>query len=643
MTNTRITKEILVQTALKLVPPLIRSSLLSEKTFREKYGFRPEAKIFFENNSIAFKWSILYKAVSSVLSENCITEISDTGGRVWTLQNESSENEVPNLILASTNQRLDLSDFNVLSKKSSTRIRTLEKLTSEVNLPSYACEKWRRILIERALEYEEFIAFHNDLLETPVNFEQLIQDDIITGKSSASTLVPNSLRYFERLVGVYDGSSSIREYAARTGRNLFLQLAEWRPIDGFLLGLLLSSHSDLTAQIPIDKLSKEKLAQAYDFIEKHGDTLSRLGALEVGLRILPAHPEVEPFLMPLVIRIRDDDVEKIAGEINLLSALFVLVDGELSRLRLMTDKPPFYRRLASLAQAALIHRQVTRFNVDKDELIKWAIISRGEQFYMQSLADMRIEPRWIPEFFEAHQMKADFVGRIVLAGREYEKNMTSETLQNIILGDDPHSLSKLFDFPRLFYPGPLEGTENNPNTLPDDLARVIKENLNTEKVNASSFIAIINLAIIYDITLEHAELAATALRRGKYTLSNLEDKSQLMGIMNGLATVAAVTRNPTLADELRILVRRYYRDPQYGFSIVEALRICLITSAAHKDLMEWRNFAGEWLTELAFEKLKKDEVKLFHSHLLKLLHTVPELWVSCSRADAALLALHNLK
>ena len=48
-----------------------------------------------------------------------------------------------------------------------------------------------------------------------------------------------------------------------------------------------------------------------------------------------------------------------------------------------------------------------------------------------------------------------------------------------------------------------------------------------------------------------------------------------------------------LADELRILVRRYCTDPEYGFSIEETMRICLVASASWEELKEWREFAGE--------------------------------------------------
>ena len=66
------------------------------------------------------------------------------------------------------------------------------------------------------------------------------------------------------------------------------------------------------------------------------------------------------------------------------------------------------------------------------------------------------------------------------------------------------------------------------------------------------------------------------------------------------------------------------------------MRMCLVTSAAHQELIEWRNFAGQWLTELAFAEMDRNDAELFLSRLTSLLHSTPELWVSCARAEAAL-------
>jgi hypothetical protein len=105
---------------------------------------------------------------------------------------------------------------------------------------------------------------------------------------------------------------------------------------------------------------------------------------------LPNKPELEPYLISLVKQIRDD-VDSVLHGIKLFSALFILVNGGLSQLRLMADTPPFYRRLASLAQAALIQRKLVNSSVNEN-FYEWAMNNRGEQIYWQSYADMRLEP-----------------------------------------------------------------------------------------------------------------------------------------------------------------------------------------------------------------------------------------------------------
>ena len=147
-----------------------------------------------------------------------------------------------------------------------------------------------------------------------------------------------------------------------------------------------------------------------------------------------------------------------------------------------------------------------------------------------------------------------------------------------------------------------------------------------------------SVALIFRVGLDQAELAAKALKLGSYRLSNVENRSQLLALLKGLAAVAATARSHKLADELRILVRRYIRDAQYAVSIEEAAKLCIVAAASRTDLNDWRDFVGDWLTELAFGDLKANDGEVLYSYLHRLCHAVPELWVTCGRADAALMA-----
>ena len=644
--NSPYVKSTFAQTALDLTPPLIRETLLGDRDFRKEYGIEVNSIISFPAFDISFHLSSLYNAVRRVLSGASEKKVINTKGQKWRLKNISKKGELPNLSLSRGEKRFPLPGLAVLSPDRDTRLRFLDEAIFSFNLPNSASERWRNILSERALADDEVDAFYSELRDTPVEKMRSISSKLRTGPSSLSSLIPPSRKYFEILVGVYNESPSIRDYAASVGRTLFAQLSAWRPYDGFLFSLLLSSHSSLTDEINVDQLSSAELVRAYNFLEKQGDRISQLGAIEVGLRVLPSRPEIEQPLIRLIEQIRDDDVDGQASGFELLSALFCLVDGELSRTRLLSPETPFYRRLAALSQATLIHRQAMSLSVDIDQFSKWidqlsewAFSNRGEYYYIQSLSDMRLEPRWDPELLVASQMKANFFGRILTAAKKYEQNIKGSQIYDLLLTNKAGSLQPFSDCLDTWLPGPLDGAENTQNILPSEIAEVIETQLSPKEVGPSSFIALVNFALLYPIDADQAELAAKALKQTDYHLRNIEKKSQIVVILFGLAKVAAVSRNHRLADELRILVRRYRHDTEYALSIEEVIRICLVAAASRSQLDEWTEFVGAWLTELAFGDLKDDEGQIFYSSLNCLCHAVPELWISCGRADAALSAL----
>ena len=638
-TDLDVKTEIAAQ-CLNFVPPLIRETLLEDGDFREEYDVPTDNRIAFGKSGVDFQRYDLFNTIRDVLANASIQQVADVNGKLWTLKDISGEGELPNLEMSRSEQCVPLPAFASLSPDKSVRLRLLKEATSETNLPRHVSSFWRDILENRALEDDEVDAFYSDLRDTPTAKARDIRTDILAGQSTASSLVPSSRQYYERLVGVYDGSASIRDYSAGNGSAFLIQLAEWRPYDGFLFSLFLSSHSLLTDEINVDRISREDLVRAYGFLAKHGDRFSQLGAIEVGLRILPSNPEIEPALSCLIEQIRDDDVDGQASGFKLLSALFCLVYGELSRVRLFSAEPPFYRRLAALSHAALIHRQLADLGVNIDRFEEWAFSSRVEQFCMQSLADMRLEPRWDPDLAVASQMKAEFFGRIMISAKDYEQNIAGSHIYDLVFGDDARSLQSLGGFPAPWLPGPLEGTEGTRRNLPPEVAEAIETQLRANEVEPSSFIALVNFALIFPISADQAELAAKALKRANHRLLNIENRPQLVAILNGLATVAAVTRSRTLADELRILVRRYRRDAEYALPIHEVMKFCFVAAASRSDLSEWAEFVGEWLTEFAFGDLKSEEGQVFYSSLDWLCHAVPELWVSCGRAHAALMAFN---
>ena len=622
-----------------IVPPLMRESLLAKPAFRREYELDEHAPdIFFENPAVSFQGADFFRTVQNVLSGTLTEEATDASGRKWKLENASEEGQLPKLALSRGKTRFPVpSGFLSLSPDKETRLRLLEKASSEFNLPHDAENAWRKILERRPLEYGEIEEFDEDLLDTPTYAARIIRGKTKDGQFPLSSLVPPSRRYFERLVGKYDGSDTVRDYAARGGGAFLRELSEREPYDGFLASLLLSPHPAMTAEISVDGLDEDDFARACDFLEKRGDQASLLGAAEVGFRTLPSMPRIEPRIVRLIKLVRDDEADGTAGGFKLFSTLFLLADGELSRARLFSSEPPFYRKLAALSQATLIHRQLAGSSIDFDRLHKDALAAHGLIHCMQSLVDMRLEPLWLSgPSWEAPRVRENFLARIVGAAMKYRRNTKDGELFDLVLGAESGSIRS--EHPSSQYSlSPLDGTEDRLQDMPVKMSEAINGQLEADEVCPQSFAALASSARFFRIGADQVETAVKTLRRGGHRFANMESGFQLFEILSGLAVVSAATRNRVLADELRTVARGYGNGGLVEFSANEEATVCLMAAASRADPSGWTEFVGDWMTELAF-KAKENEGKPLLSQLLCLCHIVPDLWISCGRACAALKA-----
>jgi hypothetical protein len=66
------------------------------------------------------------------------------------------------------------------------------------------------------------------------------------------------------------------------------------------------------------------------------------------------------------------------------------------------------------------------------------------------------------------------------------------------------------------------------------------------------------------------------------------------------------------------------------------MTIGLVAAAASPDLADWSKFIGNWMVDLTFHPLKKDEAFRLQIFCRQMCHIVPELWHTCGKADAAL-------
>lgn len=641
--NKRSISSMFVEAGLRLQPPIIRDSVSNDLAFLSEFDLTAHGSIRIGGIDASFRSSDFFDAFRTLDSGIDQTAIIDESDHTWQVDRENSDPDCPSMKLSKGGREYVISDLFPISKNPETRINGFKKVSEQVFLSRETKERWERTLKERPATETELEQWNKVVQLTPQSVAKALQREVCEEvQCKIDILIPSHESYFERLVGKYDGSQNIGEYAEGSWKSHCQSVHDWNPYFGFLQNLYSSSHSSVVSQIPTTPIDPKDLERAFRLIEEKGDCFSKLGAIEVGMRIVGNQPEIVGFVCRLIKQIRDDNTESDESLFSVLSTFFEFVDGALSRKGIFRDSPPFYRRIASLAHASLLQCQFHLCNVEVGAIAKWLKQFGNMQFHCQSLTDMRTEPRWIPSFATPEQLKAEFVGRILNASSLHKESIQNTEIFRWVGGDNADSLLKTCNAGRFFLPGPLEGDRQSAPSAPKDFTDAIDAQLRSEQSIPSSFAAFVNGSLLFQLKAPQIDAAAKMLIEGKQRIRKLTRKNELIDILNGLAMASAISESESLRDQVFALVRKYRRDPEFPLTISEAINIFHIASAADHEFHRWCQTLGKWLTEFSlFELTTNESAKLF-SYLETLLKIVPELWHHCGRAHAALQSIQKV-
>jgi hypothetical protein len=625
----------LVRVVLMHLAPKIGVSVLESDDFRKRYSLDVDSVVRFDQADAAFARSILFQAVRDVLATEAATiDVESKDGRVWKVTRDPSSG----ITVRREGTTLSLRECLSMAPDIKERLEWLDQQKDTFRVRDRHIEEWQTILLTRAAQDEELDRLLDEFRLTPAHFVSSIKRLLRRGSFETSDLVPSGLRYFDRLAGEPTDGAGVSDFIATTMAAHVRGLMRGSVSEGIKHGLLLSSHSAVAELFDLGSATAEEVSSIFDWLAKHGDRISQVGAIEVGLRVLPLFPTIESSLATMIREIARDDPEDPDGRLRLLSSLVSAVEGELARRNIARGRRPFWRRLASIAQASLIEREVIALKLAIGSLAGWAMRTGYELYEMQTLIDLRREPRWFPEFVSARQLKAEFIGRIAGAAQRHRESVQSSDLTSLLFGAGSSviDLTHLGAYP--FLPGPLEGAMEAVKEIPSALETNVRSSLEAEELTPKSFVGLVNSSLIFKVGPELSELAAQALRRVGYQLRQASENENAFSLLRGLATVCAVTRSKELAKEVRILARGVRRKNAKNLSPSAIANIALVSAAANNDPAEWGHFVGEWLTELAFSDMTREEALALQGDLHRLLHIEPSLWETCGRAEAALAA-----
>lgn len=618
---------------LKLVPPIVRDELLADKSLIDRYGLPTEAVVSMAG--VMFARSGLFGAIrKAVKSTKKIAKVADQSNSDWNII-ASLKGAAPTLRLTRQNRSLDISHLLLVSDNRSVRSRTLEIQIKRTEADPAVAQKWRKIVKKRALSAAEMPEIGDEMSRSSAVASATISDALQRKNVRVEMLVPRSLGYYESLVGAHTDQKDVAEYAADIGSRHLTKLMHYGPVSGLKRALLLSSHSLFTKALAEIKFPAAALREVVEWAAST-DVLSRGGALEVALIRSTGSAKFNTVLSALAEGYCSALSDAKSPLFGLLSETFMMVYGELAQIKITASKPPYWRRLAAFAQAALIARCAMGSNVDIANFGKWMRDIRVREFFLQWCVDLRTEPMCLDNFVLPFQLKNEFGGRVLLAAMGNKDSVSSSGLDEKLLGDVPSSLKSQINIHLARLPGPLEGRNLPTLEFPSSEMEKMRKGLETSTPTVSTFTTLIANVQLFRFPPDIPDLAADAIHRSQYRINAEGEKDKLAPCLTGLAVAAAVMRSHKLCDALHILCANYLNRFKDELGVEPALHIGLIASASREDFADWCKSIGNIVSHLGFSNLTQQEAAQLLPLMTQLCDLVPELWSSCGQGIGAI-------
>ncbi len=597
-----------------LFPGLIVGEILSDKEFCYECHISTDVEYSFGGNDSKFSREKLYTAVRTALNSNeKETQLADRDLKIWKLVIRFEDCAVE-LFHGDAILRLDLFWPLITSRES--RVQRFKDMASARMLNSNEIEKYENLLNHDSISDELAWEVVTDLENTPAFIEEKLNYEFKNNYPSMSTMVPQSLKYYERLIGKYHDSRDIVSYAQQEFRS-HLESFEVMALERITI---LSSHRAISSQI-VDLITDDESFQQFasSAIETRAP-IALIAILEMGLEKFIESSE--KILREVFQTICSADFTVNLGHLN---SLIIFVDGELARSKLFRSAPPFYRRLASYTQASLILRAAVESEVDLIDIDAWAREQRGIFFYSQNLIDMRLEPRWLPDYQTPEQLGYELFGRIHHRVQAGEGHPFSKYLEDELTNASAIKFSS-------FFSGPLEG-----NLLVGGLGSSLPSSVEEKlKISASaeSLLYLAQTSLYWRIDQKYIDSAVAILKEEKYQIHDIENKDSIMSVIKGLSNLASSYRSEEMAEAVFILTRVYRGHIDVNARPDFMLLIGLIAAAAYENLEEWADYIARWFTDLAYLSMEKNTIVLFTTYLEHLCVLEPYLNSTCGKALA---------
>lgn len=619
-------------TVLALLPEFMRADLIEDQAFLDAIDVEAETTLSFSDEGLAVSADAFFAGVDALYATPGAPQtVTAKDGNTIVLSIEADDADIMTI-------RIGERDHKVLGhpemgRDRDRRLSGFDRMIAGRGLPATERQIWQERLRERPASALEAKELERRLSLSPPAVAHALEDELEAGRGSIETMVPAAEAYYMALVGG-GAPGSLDEMARHVADDLIPGLLGWSQRGGAIRALALSSHERLLALADWSCLSEDDTRALIVWARSKGDPFSQIGVIHIAL-LNGRAASLQPELTELIGDICAHDPADPNSRLSLFQSSVIAIEAQLSRQHLLSTWPPFRRRAAAFAQAALFtQRAIGKIQIEP--FARWALDTGGQEFWARTQVDLTREPRWLPEFITLPQLRAELLGRLHALGGRYGEDLPEGPLRATLTAPDGIVRSAT-QFPQSFRAGPLEGAyPGDVGQPPPDLSAYLDELLATETLTFSVLAGLANLVALFQTDHVRIEKAVKLIKSSGHRVQGDHPPEALEGLLDALADAACMARAPGLAEQVRILCRRRRADAVTAPPVFREAAWALSASAAYDDFGARAEFAGAWITELAFVVEDRQDARNLRDILDILCRAEPRFRISLGRAVAAL-------
>ena len=367
-----------------------------------------------------------------------------------------------------TSRTAHVPDLAVLASSTGTRRRALRRLIARVGPTADKAHALLERPAANPLPDEDVALLLRESASGFAATQHECTQAVRSGKFGVGDIVPDSVAYFEDLVGPPSEAPGTDLYVRRILVPYRKTLLRRDLRKGLELALLGALRDDLCPGRWLTRYKNDRVWGALDGVQRSSNPFALLGALDVAL-YRREDPRFEKLAVCLLIRLADPQLGRSGGAdpYQLLSALSRLVQSRVVLLPGCGNRPNYWRRTCALMHGGWLLDEFEPAGVRSDfkNLLEWLESGpRTAALYADAIGS-RTEPMLHAGILTEWSLRDEVLGRLSLLRARHEKEgrqtswseETGEVWQQI----DEAVTNQVFGFP-----GPLEGERRPSRDIP---------------------------------------------------------------------------------------------------------------------------------------------------------------------------------